>query len=101
MENRNFTDTYDPKNNEIRNTHINIGTGTDISIKDLAFLIKDEIGFRGTFYFNKEKPDGTMVKRTDVTKIRNLGWRHTLEIREGIKALYNYYSKPLTENLID
>src|SRR5574344_2300901 len=60
--------------NEIRNTHINIGTGKDISIKELAFLIKDIIGFKGKLYFNKKKPDGTMVKLTNPIMLHNLGW---------------------------
>jgi len=60
-------------NKEIRNTHINIGSGKDISIKELAYLIKDIIGFKGDFYFNTSKPDGTMKKLIDVTKLNNLG----------------------------
>ncbi|KAA0257877.1 GDP-L-fucose synthase [Deferribacter autotrophicus] len=78
---------------EIRNTHINIGTGKDISIKDLAYLIKDIIGFRGEFYFNTNKPDGTMRKVTDVSKLHSLGWRHKVELEEGIRELYYWYKK--------
>ncbi|WP_423274885.1 GDP-L-fucose synthase family protein, partial [Arcobacter sp. YIC-464] len=65
LENRDFTDTYDKNQKEVRNTHINIGTGVDISIKELATLIQDIIGFKGDLVFNTEKPDGTMVKLTD------------------------------------
>ena len=78
-------------NREIRNTHINIGTGKDISIEDLAYLIKDIVGFRGELYFNTSKPDGTMKKVTDVSKLHSLGWRHKVELDEGIKKLYDWY----------
>ena len=77
--------------NEVRNTHINIGTGKDISIKDLAYLIKDIIGYKGDFYFNTSKPDGTMRKVTDVSKLHSLGWRHKIELEEGIKKVYEWY----------
>ncbi len=79
--------------NEIRNTHINIGTGKDISIKELAYLIKDIIGFRGNFYFNIEKPDGTPRKLLDVSKLHSLGWKHKIELEEGIKKVYEWYIK--------
>ena len=101
MKSRNFKDTYSPSEKEVRNTHINIGTGMDISIKELSFLIKKEIGFQGNFYFNENKPDGTMVKRTDVTKIRNLGWVHSIEINEGVKVMYNYYINVYNERISD
>ncbi len=86
MENVNFKDLIDNPS-EIRNTHINIGTGKDISIKDLAELIKKIIGFKGNFIFNTEKPDGTMRKVTDVSKIHKLGWKHRIEIEEGIRRI--------------
>jgi GDP-L-fucose synthase len=76
---------------EIRNTHINIGTGKDISIKELAEMIKDIIGYEGEFYFNTNKPDGTMRKVTDVSKLHSLGWRHRVELDEGIKKVYEWY----------
>jgi len=76
---------------EIRNTHINIGTGKDISIKELAELIKDIIGFKGELYFNTNKPDGTMVKLTDPSKLHALGWKHKVEVEEGIKTVYEWY----------
>ncbi|WP_456403374.1 GDP-L-fucose synthase family protein, partial [Hydrogenimonas sp.] len=69
MENRDFKETYLPDQTEIRNTHINIGTGQDISIKDLAYLIKEIVSFRGNFSFNTDKPDGTMKKLTDPSKL--------------------------------
>lgn len=91
MENRDFSDTYADGQKEIRNTHINIGTGIDVSIAQLAEMIKQHMGFKGTFVFNTDKPDGTMEKRTDVTKLNNLGWKHKVEIAEGIALMYKYY----------
>ena len=79
-------------NKEIRNTHINIGTGKDISIKDLAYLIKEIVEFKGKLYFNSSKPDGTMRKVTDVSKLHSLGWKHKVELEEGIKKLYIWYT---------
>ena len=77
--------------NEIRNTHINIGSGIDISIKDLANMIKDIISFNGELYFNTDKPDGTMKKLTNVTKLHSLGWKHTVELKNGIEMMYKHY----------
>lgn len=91
MENRDFVDTYHKGDVEIRNTHINIGTGLDISIADLAELIKEHIGFKGMFQFNTDKPDGTMVKRTDVTKLHKLGWKHKVDIIQGLDLMYQFY----------
>ena len=90
MENRDFTDCY-KNNNHVLNTHINIGTGTDISIKDLALLIKEIVGFKGELYFNSNKPEGTMKKLTDVTKLNNLGWCHSVELQQGIEKMYEWY----------
>lgn len=77
--------------NEIRNTHINIGTGKDISIKELAELIQEIVGFTGELYFNTDKPDGTMKKLTDVSKLNALGWRHKVELKDGVKKIYEWY----------
>jgi GDP-L-fucose synthase len=90
MENVDFADVVKDKK-EIRNTHINIGTGKEVSIKELAELIKDVVGFNGEFYFNTEKPDGTMRKLTDVSKLHGLGWKHKVEIEEGVKRLFEWY----------
>ena len=79
----------------IRNTHINIGTAKDISIKELASLIKDIIGYKGEFYFNTSKPDGTMRKVTDVSKLHSLGWRHKIELEDGIKKVFEWYKESL------
>lgn len=91
MENRDFKDTYSISQKEIRNTHINIGTGQDVSIRDLAETIKRIIEFNGELVFNTNKPDGTMRKLTDVNKLNNLGWKHKVELEEGISKLYNWY----------
>lgn len=77
----------------VKNTHINIGTGSDVSIKELAILIKKVIGFNGDFVFNIEKPDGTMRKVTDVSKLNKLGWKYAVDIKKGIKMLYDWYLK--------
>lgn len=67
---------------------VNIGTGKEISIKDLAFMIKDIVGYEGTVTFDATKPDGTPRKLTDTTKLNNLGWKHTIELEEGIRKVY-------------
>ena len=91
MENRDFKDTFSISESEIRNTHINIGTGKDISIAELAKFIKTTIGFKGNLIFNTQKPDGTMKKLTDVSKLRNLGWKHKVDLEEGVQELYHWY----------
>jgi len=92
MENRDFKDCYTANDKEIRNTHINIGTGIDISIRDLAELIKETIGFAGTLYFNSNMPDGTIKKLTDSSKLHGLGWRHKIELKQGLALIYDWYS---------
>lgn len=91
MENRNFSDCYTANEKEIRNTHINIGTGEDISIANLADLIIKKIGFEGTVRFNTSKPDGTMKKLTDVSKLHGLGWKHKVDLDKGITQMYKWY----------
>ncbi len=76
---------------EIKNTHINIGTGEDISIKDLAYLIKNILNFKGEFYFNTSKPDGTPRKVTDIARLKKLGWEPKTSLEEGIRKLYEWY----------
>jgi len=76
---------------EVRNTHINIGTGKEVSIKQLAELIKSKLAFKGDLVFNTSKPDGTMLKLTDPSKLHNLGWHHKIEVEEGIEKLYDWY----------
>ena len=95
MENIDFKDAIQnnsSSNREIRNTHINIGTGKEISIHDLAFLIKEKLGFKGDLAFNTSKPDGTMRKLTNPDKLHALGWHHQIEIEEGITKLYQWYT---------
>jgi len=91
LENRNFKDTFGSEHTEIRNTHINIGTGVDVSIKDLAKLIKKEVGYKGSFIFNTSKPDGTMQKLTDVSKLNGLGWKHKVSLEKGVEKMYAWY----------
>lgn len=91
MENRNFKDTFLKDEKEIRNTHINIGTGEDISIKALAEMIKDIVGFKGNLIYNTDKPDGTLRKLTDVSKLNTLGWKHKMSLSNGIKQMYDWY----------
>jgi len=97
MEKVDFEDIVEAENdhskiiNEIRNTHINIGTGSDISIQELAESIKKIVGFKGELYFNADKPDGTPVKLTDSSKLHALGWRHCINLKDGIRALYQWY----------
>ena len=67
---------------------VNIGTGIEISIRDLAFLVKDIVGFQGEIIFDVTKPDGTPRKLTNVTKLNDLGWKHSIELKEGIIKVY-------------
>lgn len=76
---------------EIRNTHINIGTGRDITIRELSELIARTIGYEGKIAFDATKPDGTMRKLVDVSKINSLGWKHQIEIEEGVQRMYDWY----------
>lgn len=80
---------------EIRNTQINIGTGKEISIRELAELIKSTMDFSGDLVFNTTKPDGTLRKLTDVSKLHALGWHHNIEIKEGIQKLLKWYLNDL------
>ncbi|WP_282038292.1 GDP-L-fucose synthase family protein [Saccharicrinis aurantiacus] len=85
-----FKDTVTDAN-DIRNTHINIGTGKEISIRQLAETIQEKVGFTGQLVFNADKPDGTMRKLTDVSKLHSLGWKHKVELDEGIDRMYKWY----------
>lgn len=86
-----FKDTYDASQKEIRNCHINVGTGKEVSIRQAAEMIVKEIDFKGELRWDSSKPDGTMRKLTDVTKLHNLGWHHKIEIDEGIHRMYEWY----------
>jgi len=76
---------------EVRNCHINIGTGEEISIRELAHLIRETIGYKGAISFDAAKPDGTMRKLTDVTKLHSLGWHHAIDIKKGVQMMYAWY----------
>ncbi len=90
MENIHFRNLTVDKN-EIRNCHINVGTGNEISIKELAALVAHTIGYKGKIKFNPGMPDGTMRKLTDVSKLRSLGWHHRVDLEEGIDRMYRWY----------
>ena len=101
--NVNFTDTYGENVNadginEVRNCHINVGTGKEISIRSVAELIMKEIGFRGELRWDSTKPDGTLRKLTDVSKLHRLGWHHKIEIDEGVHRLYQWYLQGICIN---
>ena len=83
--------------NEVRNTHINIGTGVDVSIKELALIIKDIVGYKGELYLNETKPDGTMKKVTDISKLNKLGWKYKVKLEDGIKIMYKWYLENLND----
>ena len=97
-----FNDTFDTSNKnsdgitEIRNCHINVGTGKEISIRECAEHIMSEIGFKGKLQWDSTKPDGTMKKLTDVSKLHSLGWHHSIEIEEGIHRLYKWYVEEMS-----
>lgn len=86
-----FKDTYDASQKEIRNCHINVGTGKEVSIRQAAEMIVKEIDFKGELRWDSSKPDGTMRKLTDVSKLHSLGWHHKIEIDEGIHRMYHWY----------
>ena len=91
LERVDFKDTYTAGERDIRNCHINIGTGKELTIAALADLIKQAVGYEGTIRFDASKPDGTMRKLTDVSKLHALGWHHQIEIEEGVVRLYQWY----------
>ena len=80
-----------PQLGEIRNCHINVGTGKELTIRQLSALVVKTVGFTGTVEFDSSKPDGTMRKLIDVTKLHTLGWTHKVEIEDGVERLFNWY----------
>ena len=92
LEHINFDDVRgtDP---DVRNCHINIGSGKEITIKQLAELVQATVDYHGVVEWDSTKPDGTLRKLTDVSKLHSLGWRHTMEIEDGVPALYHWYLK--------
>ena len=99
-----FKDTYDASARnadgitEIRNCHINVGTGKELSIKEVAEKVMKETGFMGELRWDTSKPDGTLRKLTDVSRLHNLGWHHRIEIDEGIHRLYQWYLQGICIN---
>lgn len=93
-----FKDTYPEGSKEIRNCHINVGTGKEISIREVAEKIMEEIGFKGELRWDSSKPDGTLRKLTDVSKLHGLGWHHQVEINEGVHRLYEWYLQGICIN---
>lgn len=91
MENVDFKDTYNPAERDIRNCHINIGSGREVTIAQLAELVRRAVGYAGKILWDSSKPDGTMRKLTDVSRLHSLGWRHRMEIEDGVPALYKWY----------
>ncbi len=78
---------------EVRNTHINIGSGSEIAIRDLAALVKEVIGFGGKIEFDPSKPDGTPRKLLDVSRLHSLGWKSRMDLKDGIAAVYRHYTQ--------
>jgi GDP-L-fucose synthase len=84
-----------PKLGEIRNCHINVGTGKELTIRQLSELIVRTIGFEGEVVFDASKPDGTPRKLIDVSKLHSLGWTHKVEIDEGVHRLFEWYTSTI------
>ena len=84
-----------PSLGEIRNCHINVGTGKELTIRQLSKLVVQAVGFTGTVEFDATKPDGTMRKLIDVEKLHSLGWTHQVEIEDGVKRLFDWYRDSL------
>ncbi len=84
-----------PRLGEIRNCHINVGTGKELTIRQLSELVAKAVGFEGTITFDASKPDGTMRKLIDVSKLHSLGWTHQVEIEDGVNRLFQWYRSTL------
>ena len=85
-----------PKLGEIRNCHINVGTGKELTIRELSELVVKAVGFEGTVEFDATKPEGTMRKLIDVSKLHSLGWTHKVEIEDGVNRLFLWYQQSLS-----
>jgi GDP-L-fucose synthase len=90
MQEVNFNDVSDGLK-EVRNTHLNIGTGEDIAIKELATLIKNTVDYKGELIWDATKPDGTPRKLTNVSKLHDLGWKHEVNLEKGVDMMYEAY----------
>ena len=86
-----------PALGEIRNCHINVGTGQELTIRALSELVVKAVGFTGKVHFDTTKPDGTMRKLIDVSKLHSLGWHHKVDIEEGVQRLFDWYRQSLAE----
>lgn len=84
-----------PALGEIRNCHINVGTGKELTIKELSQLVVKAVDFKGVIEFDSSKPDGTPRKLIDVSKLHSLGWKHKIEIEEGVQKLFEWYKSSL------
>ncbi|MDY6326645.1 MAG: GDP-L-fucose synthase [Bacteroidales bacterium] len=82
-------------NNYSAESHVNIGTGEDLSINDLAILVRDVVGFKGKIVYDTSKPDGTPRKLLDVSLLHSTGWHHNTTLRKGIEIVYDWYQKQL------
>jgi len=78
-------------------SHINVGTGEEITIREVAQTMKDVVGFDGTFTFDATKPDGSLRKLIDVSRLENIGWKHSVNLRDGLERTYEWYSKNFHE----
>ena len=87
---------YIPSLGEIRNCHINVGTGKELTIRELSQLVVKAVGFEGEVAFDASKPDGTMRKLIDVSKLHSMGWTHKVEIEEGVQRLFDWYKQSLS-----
>lgn len=95
LEHVDFKGTYQEGEKEIRNCHINVGTGKEISIKQLSEVISSVMNYKGKIKFDTSKPDGTMRKLTDPSKLHALGWHHKIEVEDGVKYLFEWYKTTL------
>jgi GDP-L-fucose synthase len=91
MERVSFKDLMPENDPEIKNCHINIGTGKEVSIRQLAETVAEKVDYKGRLIFDSSKPDGTMRKLTDPSKLHQLGWKHNIELDEGIQHMYQWY----------
>ncbi len=91
LENVDFKNVITLGQKEIKNTHINIGTGVDISIAELSKIVKEAVGYKGNIFFNTKMPDGTMTKLTNPSKLSSLGWTYKVNLKDGINKVYRDY----------
>jgi GDP-L-fucose synthase len=77
--------------------HVNIGTGKEVTIKELADTVQRVVGYQGEVVWNEDMPDGTPRKLTDVTKLHNLGWNHKVELEEGVQLAYDWFRENVRE----